>query len=324
MRRREFITLIGGAAAAWPLAARAQQTERVRRIGVLTMAGTLESALVRAFREELRHLGHVEGGTIALEFHSGGGDPVLVSNLAIKLVRSSVEVIVTDGIVTSRAAKEATSTIPIVMATVGDPIASGLVKSLARPDGNLTGFTLYTVELSGKRLEVLREAFPHVRRIGLLWNPLHSGPQFEATKQAAATLGLAVESEPVQSQNALSRALVNIVGRNISALVVLPDALFWNERRIIVDRAKSERLPAIFPEREYVDAGGVLAYGPSVIDNFRRAAGYVDRILKGASPAELPVQQPTKFELTINLKTAKALGLEVPPTLLARADEVIE
>jgi putative tryptophan/tyrosine transport system substrate-binding protein len=210
------------------------------------------------------------------------------------------------------------------MATVGDPIASGLVKSLARPDGNLTGFTLYTVELSGKRLEVLREAFPHVRRIGLLWNPLHSGPQFEATKQAAATLGLAVESEPVQSQNALSRALVNIVGRNISALVVLPDALFWNERRIIVDRAKSERLPAIFPEREYVDAGGVLAYGPSVIDNFRRAAGYVDRILKGASPAELPVQQPTKFELTINLKTAKALGLEVPPTLLARADEVIE
>jgi ABC-type uncharacterized transport system substrate-binding protein len=323
MKRREFVTLLGGAAA-WPLSTRAQQGERIRRVGVLMMAGTPESALVRAFREELRHLGHVEGGTIALEFHSGGGDPVLVSNLAIKLVRSSVEVIVTDGIVTSRAAKEATSTIPIVMATVGDPIASGLVKSLARPDGNLTGFTLYTVELSGKRLEVLREAFPHVRRIGLLWNPLHSGPQFEATKQAAATLGLAVESEPVQSQNALSRALVNIVGRNISALVVLPDALFWNERRIIVDRAKSERLPAIFPEREYVDAGGVLAYGPSVIDNFRRAAGYVDRILKGASPAELPVQQPTKFELTINLKTAKALGLEVPPTLLARADEVIE
>jgi putative ABC transport system substrate-binding protein len=158
----------------------------------------------------------------------------------------------------------------------------------------------------------------------LLWNSLHSGPQFEATKQAAATLGLIVESEPVQSQNALSSALVNIVGRNISALVVLPDALFWNERRIIVDRVKSERLPAIFPEREYVDAGGVLAYGPSVSDNFRRAAGYVDRILKGASPAELPVQQPTKFELLINLKTAKMLGLEVPPSLLARADEVIE
>jgi putative tryptophan/tyrosine transport system substrate-binding protein len=323
MKRREFMTLVGGAAA-WPLAARAQQGERVRRIGVLTMAGSPESALVRAFREELRRLGHVEGGTIALEFHSGGGDPAGVTNLAVKLVRSSVEVIVTDGIVASRAAKEATSTIPIVMATVGDPIASGLVNSLARPGGNLTGFTLYTVELSGKRLEVLREAFPHVRRIGVLWNLLHSGPQFEATKEAAASLGLEVESESVQSQNALSRALVTVVGRNISALVVLPDALFWNERRMIVEHAISERLPAIFPERDYVDVGGVLAYGPSVIDNFRHAAGYVDRILKGASPADLPVQQPTKFELTINLKTAKALGREIPSTLLARADEVIE
>jgi ABC-type uncharacterized transport system substrate-binding protein len=183
---------------------------------------------------------------------------------------------------------------------------------------------LFTLELSGKRLELLREVFPSAVRIGVLWNPLNSGPQFEATGQAAATLGIAVESGAAESHDALQRSLVDLTGRSISALIVLPDALFWNQRRIIIDRTTAERLPAIFPEREYADDGGLLAYGPSVIDNFRRAAVYVDRILNGASPAELPIQQPTKFELVINLKTAKALGLAVPDKLLALADEVIE
>jgi putative ABC transport system substrate-binding protein len=323
VKRREFITLLGGAAAAGPLAARAQP-KRMRRIGVLMMAATPDSPLFRAFREELRKLGHIEGQTVSLEFRSSGGDPIRVANLAAELARSSVEMIVTDGTVTARAAKDATSTIPIVMATVGDPIASGLVNNLARPDGNLTGFTLFTLELSGKRLELLREAFPSAVRIGVLWNPLNSGPQFEATGQAAATLGIAVESGAAESHDALQRSLADLTGRSISALIVLPDALFWNQRRIIIDRTTAERLPAIFPEREYADDGGLLAYGPSVIDNFRRAAGYVDRILNGASPAELPIQQPTKFELVINLKTAKALGLAVPDKLLALADEVIE
>jgi ABC-type uncharacterized transport system substrate-binding protein len=323
MKRREFITILG-AAAAWPLAARAQQPERMRRIGVLTMAATPDSPLFRAFREELRKLGHIEGRTVSLEFRSGEGDPIRVANLAAELAQSSVQMIVTDGTVTARAAKDATSTIPIVMATVGDPIASGLVSSLARPGGNLTGFTLFTLDLSGKRLELLREAFPSAVRIGVLWNPLNSGPQFEATGQAAATLGIAIESGAAESQDALQRSLADLMGRSISALIVLPDALFWNQRRIIVDRTTAERLPAIFPEREYADDGGLLAYGPRVIDNFRRAAVYVDRILNGASPAELPIQQPTKFDLVINLKTAKALGVEIPPMLVARADEVIE
>jgi ABC-type uncharacterized transport system substrate-binding protein len=323
MKRREFITILG-AAAAWPLAARAQQPERMRRIGVLMMAATPDSPLFRAFREELRKLGHIEGRTVSLEFRSGEGDPIRVANLAAELAQSSVQMIVTDGTVTARAAKDATSTIPIVMATVGDPIASGLVSSLARPGGNLTGFTLFTLDLSGKRLELLREAFPSAVRIGVLWNPLNSGPQFEATGQAAATLGIAIESGAAESQDALQRSLADLMGRSISALIVLPDALFWNQRRIIVDRTTAERLPAIFPEREYADDGGLLAYGPRVIDNFRRAAVYVDRILYGASPAELPIQQPTKFDLVINLKTAKALGVEIPPMLVARADEVIE
>jgi ABC-type uncharacterized transport system substrate-binding protein len=323
MRRRSVIVLLGSAAA-WPLAARAQQSARMRRIGVLTMAATPDSPLFRVFREELRKLGHIEGRTVSLEFRSSGGDPIRVANLAAELARSSVEMIVTDGTVTARAAKDATSTIPIVMATAGDPIASGLVNSLARPGGNLTGFTLFTLELSGKRLELLKEAFPSAVRIGVLWNPLNSGPQFEASAQAAATLGIVVESIVAESQDALQRSLADLMGRSISALIVLPDALFWNQRRIIVDRTTAERLPAIFPEREYADDGGLLAYGPSVIDNFRRAAVYVDRILNGASPAELPIQQPTKFDLVINLKTAKALGFEIPATLLARADEVIE
>jgi putative ABC transport system substrate-binding protein len=210
------------------------------------------------------------------------------------------------------------------MATVGDPVTQGIVDNLARPSGNITGFTLLSIELSAKRLEMLKEIVPGMRRVGVLWNPLNSGPQYATTEEAARALGLTLESGEAQSRGTVPEAIGILRQRNVSALVVLPDGLFWNERVAVVIHATAARLPAIFPEREYVDVGGLLAYGPNVAANFRGAAGYVDRIIKGAKPADLPVQQPTKFELVINLSTAKALGLTIPEAFLLRADEVIE
>jgi putative ABC transport system substrate-binding protein len=325
MRRREFITLVGGAAAAWPLAARAQQSARSpARIGILSTAGNLANANFAAFRQELTRLGHVEGRTITTEFRSAGGDFTQVPALATELVRIPVDVIVTDGGPAAVVAKRATLIIPIVMATVGDPVAQGLVDNLARPSGNITGFTLLSVELSTKRLQLLKEIMPGLRRVGVLRNPMNSGPQYATTEEAARALGLMLESGEAQSRGTVAEAIGTLRHRNVSALVVLPDGLFWNERVAVVIHATAARLPAIYPEREYVDVGGLLAYGPNVAENFRGAARYVDRIIKGAKPADLPIQQPTKFELVINLNTAKALGLDVPPMLLAIADAVIE
>jgi putative ABC transport system substrate-binding protein len=325
VRRREFITLLGSAAAAWPLGVQAQQSARSpARIGILSTAGTLANAMFVAFRQELTRLGHVEGRTIVLEFRSAGGDFSQVPTLATELVRLPVDVIVTDGAPAAVAAKSATSVIPIVMATVGDPVTQGIVDNLARPSGNITGFTLLSIELSAKRLEMLKEIVPGMRRVGVLWNPLNSGPQYATTEEAARALGLTLESGEAQSRGTVPEAIGILRQRNVSALVVLPDGLFWNERVAVVIHATAARLPAIFPEREYVDVGGLLAYGPNVAANFRGAAGYVDRIIKGAKPADLPVQQPTKFELVINLSTAKALGLTIPEAFLLRADEVIE
>jgi putative ABC transport system substrate-binding protein len=210
------------------------------------------------------------------------------------------------------------------MATSGDPIASGIVNNLARPGGNITGFALLSLELSSKRLELLREIVPAVHRVGVLWNPVASLPQFAATQAAARVLDITIESGEAQNPVAIADAINDLARRGATALVVLPDALFWNQRKTVLDRAAAHRLSAIYPEREYVDDGGLIAYGPNVAENFRRAAGYVDRILKGAKPADLPVEQPTKFELTVNLKTAKALGLTIPESFLLRADEVIE
>jgi putative tryptophan/tyrosine transport system substrate-binding protein len=324
MKRREFITLLGGTAA-WPLAARAQQAARSpARIGILSTAGTLANAMFVAFRKELSRLGYIEGRTILIEFRSAGGDFSQVPALAAELVRIPTDVIVTDGGPAAVAVKNATSVIPIVMATVGDPVTQGLVDNMARPSGNITGFTLLSIELSAKRLELLKELAPGLRRVGVLWNPLNSGPQYAATEEAARALGLTLESGEAQSRGAVPEAIGILRQRNVSALIVLPDALFWNERIAVVIHATAARWPAIFPEREYVDVGGLLAYGPNVAANFRGAAGYVDRIIKGAKTADLPVQQPTKFEMVINLSTAKALGLRIPESFLLRADEVIE
>ena len=324
MKRRTFITLLGGAAA-WPLAARAQQAGRPARVVILTPGGELANPLFDAFRQEMRRLGYVEGRTLVLEFRSAAGADRLLE-LAAELVRLPVDIIVVEATAAARAAKQATSSIPIVMGTVAEPVETGLVTNLARPDGNITGFTGLSPELGTKRLGVLKEAFPNMKRVGVLLNPRNpsNSLQLASIKQAAATLGLVVEVAEAATRDAIAAALDQLQERGVSALVVLGDSVYFNEHKFIVLLVTAKRLPAIYPDRVYVEAGGMIFYGPDVRDNFRRAADYVDRILKGAKPGDLPVQQPTKFELIINATIAKAIGVTLPTTLLLRADEVIE
>jgi ABC-type uncharacterized transport system substrate-binding protein len=324
MRRRAFITLLGGVAA-WPLAARAQPSGRPARVGILTHGGELANPLFDTFRQEMRRLGYVEGRTLVLEFRSAAGADRL-PELAAELVHLPVDVIVVEGTPAARAAKQATSSIPIIMGVVAEPVETGLVTNLARPDGNITGFTALTPELGTKRLGLLKEAFPNMERVGVLLNPRNPANALELalTKQAAATLGLAVEVAEAARREAIAAALDQLQERGVSALVVLPDSVYFNEHKYIVLVVTAKRLPAIYPDRVYAEAGGMIFYGPDVRDNFRRAADYVDRILKGAKPGDLPVQQPTKFELIINVAIAKAIGVTMPSGLLARADEVIE
>jgi putative ABC transport system substrate-binding protein len=327
MRRREFITLIGGAAAAWPLAARAQQPARPFRIGVLAFGQDPASPLFNAFRDEMRKLGHIEGQTYILEFRSARGDADRTRSFAAELARLPVDVILADGGTASLAAKQATTAIPIVMAVTSDPVGIGLVASLARPGGNLTGFSILSPELGSKRLALLKEAVPAARLVGVLLNaasPITGAQQLAPIKHAALALDMDLVVGEAQSRDSIPAAVDALVARGISALIVVGDALFFNERTVIIDLARTNRLPAIYPEREYAEDSGLIAYGPSVPDNFRRAAGYVARILRGEKAGDLPVEQPVKFELVINLKTAKTLGLDVPAQLLARADEVIE
>jgi putative tryptophan/tyrosine transport system substrate-binding protein len=322
VRRRAFIAALGSAAA-WPLVARAQESAASVIIGILSSAGDFHNSLFNTFREEMRKLGYADGRNVTFEFRSADGDFPRLPTLAIELVGMPVNIILTDGPQAALAAKHATSTIPIVMATVGDPITYGLVDNYARPSGNITGFTLLALELSSKRFELLRDIFPAMGRVGVLWTRVVL-QTFSATQEASRRLGLAIEPVQSDSPDTIADAIDQMARRGASALIVLPDALFWNHRKVVIGRAAAHGLPAIYPEREYAEDGGLVAYGPSVPDNFRRAAGYIDRILKGAKPSDLPIQQPTKFELVINLKTAKALGLDVPPTILARTDEVIE
>ena len=238
---------------------------------------------------------------------------------------AAVDVIVTDTQKSALIAQEATHTIPIVGATLGtDPVAAGLAASFAHPGGNVTGFTGFGIELSGKRLQLLKEASPAIARIAALWNPAQPIALRSATEEAARTLGVELRTIEVATPAQIPAGFEAAVAGGTEALVVLPDAMFWNERARIAALAAKHRVPAVYPEREYADDGGLLAYGASVPDNFRRAATYVDKILKGAKPADLPIQLPTKFELVVNLKTAQALGLTIPPSILARADEVIE
>jgi putative ABC transport system substrate-binding protein len=325
MRRREFITLLVGAAAAWPLAVRAQQSGKLRAIGVLS-AGSMTTAIFAAFHDGLRELGWIEGKNAVIERRFADNRIEQLSDLAVELVRLNVDVIVGFGTLAPLAAKQATTTIPIVMAAAGDPVGSGLVASLARPGGNVTGMSLMAPDLGGKRLELLRELVPRLSRVAVLWNLANPYPAlvFKETQDAGQTLGIEVQSLEVRGPNDFDGVFEAARRQKPDALITVEDPLTVNYRSLIADFAAEQHLPALHGLREFVLAGGLMSYGTNLADVFRRAAGYVDKVLKGSTPANLPVQQPTKFELVINLKAANALGLEVPPTLLARADEVIE
>lgn len=326
MRRREFITLLGSAAAVWPFTVRAQQTSKVSLIGYLgTSSPSLEGHVLDAFRQKLRELGHVEGKNIAIEYRWAQGRDDRLPELAAELVRMKPDIIVTTGTPGTLAAKHATSTIPIVFASTGDPISAGLAASFARPGGNVTGFTFTGPELEGKRLQILKDLVPGLSGVAALWNPLSMGEEFYRQTQVAAT-ALNVTLLPVEASQIddLERAFATIGRADAQALIVLADSFLLSNRKQIVEFAANRRLPAMYPYREYVDAGGLSSYAPSKIDRFRRTAVYVDKILRGAKPTDLPIEAPTIFELVINSKTAKELGLNVPATLLARADEVID
>jgi ABC-type uncharacterized transport system substrate-binding protein len=326
MQRREFIILISGAVVAGPLAAQAQQPAKVPRIGFLgNSTAALESNLVGPFREGLRELGHEEGRSIVIEYRWAEGMYERFPVLIAELIALKVDVIVTAGTPAALAVKKATTSIPLVMIAVGEPVATGLVASLARPGGNATGVSSLSDGIEGKRLELLREMVPSISHIAVLWNV--SSPImliFEREMRAAAeVLGMKMLSLGVRTLEEIEEAFATIMRERPGALFVLADRLFLHHRKRIMDFALEQRLP-VHAYRELVEIGALMFYGPSYADLHRRAAAYVDKILKGAKPADLPVERPVKFDLVINLKTAKALGLEVPATLLARADEVIE
>jgi putative ABC transport system substrate-binding protein len=325
--RREFIGTLAGGLLAAPLAAEAQQAGKVHRIGMLeTTSMALNAADIEAFRQGLRELGYVEGRNYIIEYRSADGRSERFPDLATELVRLKVDVIVTRGTPAVFAAKNATGVIPVVMAASSDPVLSGVVASLARPGGNVTGLSSIVHEVSGKRLELLREIVPGVSRIAVLFvmsNPAEA-LQWKETEIAASSLRVQLQLLDVRKAGDFGRAFDAAITQRAGALVVGLDTLTQVNHRPIVDLAAKHRLPAIYGAREFVDAGGLIAYGVSYPDLYRRAATYVDKILKGAKPADLPVEQPTKFELVVNLKTAKALGLTIPPSLLQRADEVIQ
>jgi putative tryptophan/tyrosine transport system substrate-binding protein len=307
-----------------PPTAEAQRPPEVRRIGYLQAGTGGLSGFHEILREGLGHLGYVEGRNLVIEHRSGDGEARL-AELAAELVRLKVELIVTPGTAVW-AAKRATETVPIVFSVSGDPIEAGFVKSLGRPGGNMTGITWLAFELVGKRLELLKEAAPRVSKVAVLANPAHPGEQRELreTEQAARAVGATAHYHQVRTTADFHAAFDAIVGNKANALVVFPDAVTMAHRQQLAEFAAKHRLPSVFGWREYAEAGGLMAYGPNRLETARRLAVYVDRILKGAKPADLPVEQPTKFELAINLNTAKALGLKIPQSLLLRADQVIE
>jgi putative tryptophan/tyrosine transport system substrate-binding protein len=307
--------------------AEAQQPKKVPRIGILWIySPDIASSFAEAFRQGLRGLGYVEGQNIALEERWAEGRFDRLPSLAAELVRLNVDIIVTASTPAAQAGQQATRSIPIVMTNVSDPVESGLVSSLARPGGNVTGLSLMHPDLSGKRLELLKEIIPKVSRVAVLSNSSNPiiPPLLRETEAAARALGVQLQVVEVRGPTEFDSAFSAMTRDRAGALVVLPDGIFQNERRRIAALAAKSRLPAIYAWREAVDAGGLMAYGASVPDIFRRAAVYVDKILKGTKPADLPVEQPTKFELVINLKAAKQIGLTVPPNVLARADKVIK
>jgi putative tryptophan/tyrosine transport system substrate-binding protein len=325
MKRREFITLLGGAAAVWPFTAGAQQAGKLPTIGFLgTTTPSAWSQWVAAFVQRLRDFGWIEGRTIAVEYRWGEGRDERFVEIAAELVQLKVDVIVTSG-TALLAAKQATSVIPIVFAVANDPVGSGFVASLSRPGGNITGLSLQSTDLAGKRLELLREVVPDLRRLAIMAHVGNPGAVLEmAEVQAAArALGLEVATLEIRRAEDIAPAFEALNGR-VDALYIETDALIFTHRIRINTLALAARLPTMHSVRAYVEAGGLMSYGPNYTDLFRRAAGHVDKILRGRKPAELPVEQPSKFDLVINVTTAKALGLTIPESFLLRADEVIE
>ena len=328
--RRELITLLGGAAAAWPLAARAQQATGVRRVAFLHPYVENDPevlARVIAFREGLEVLGWTENRNIRIEHRYSGGDLGRIRAYAQEQVRSTPDLIVGSGTPITAALKQATRSIPIVFNVVNDPVGQGLAASLSQPGGNLTGFTFIDFPLIGKWLEMIKEIAPGVRRVTLMFSPGTSPfyPAFLRELGAAPeTLAVELSTSPVHDETAVEAAITAFAHEPGGGLIAAPDAFMNNHRRAIIALTEQHRLPAIYGHRQFVAEGALISYGPDTADIVRRSAAYVDRILKGEKPASLPVQQPTKYELVINLKTAKALGLEVSPILLSRADEVIE
>jgi putative ABC transport system substrate-binding protein len=325
MRRREFITLLGGAATAWPLAARAQQPAKLPTIGFLgTAAPSAWAPWTAAFVQRLHELGWIEGRTVAIQYRWAEGRTERLAEIAAEFVRLKVDVIVTGGNA-AVAARQASSVVPIVFALVDDPVGSGLVTSLARPGGNVTGLSMQSTDIAGKRLALLREIVPGLRRLAIMANVDYPAAVQEMgeIQAAAGTLGLDIATFEIRRAEDIAPAFEALKGR-AEALYVVGDALVITHRVRINTLALAARLPTIFFLREYVEAGGLMSYGPNLSDLFRRAANYVDKILRGTKPGDLPVEQPTKFDLVINLTTAKALGLMVPESFLLRADEVIE
>jgi ABC-type uncharacterized transport system substrate-binding protein len=326
MQRRQFITLLGGATAAWPLVARAQQLAKLPTIGFLgATTASVAGQWAAAFVQRLRELGWNEGRTVAIEYRWAEGRDERSAEIAAEFVRLKVDVIVTYSTTAALAAKQATSAIPIVFAAAGDPVGTGLVASLARPGGNVTGSSIQQTELAAKRLELARELIPGLRRLAIVANvgSPNSVLDMREVQAAARQLGLEVVTSEIRRAGDIAPAFEALGGR-AQALYVASDPVLATNRVRVVTLALSARLPTMHTFREWVEAGGLMSYGPNQPDLFRRAADYVDKILRGAKPADIPVEQPTKFDLVINLTTAKALGLDVSPMLLARADEVIE
>jgi putative ABC transport system substrate-binding protein len=308
------------------LIAEAQQPQNVPRIGLLvTNSRAAESTSIEAFHRGLQALGYVEGQNIMMEYRYADGKLEQLPQFAAELVQLNVAVIVTTGSPPTRAAQQATQTIPIVMTTVGDPIEAGFVASFAQPGGNITGLIQMARQLNGKRLELLKEAFPAIARVAVFIDPTLTAPQLHEIQLVAQTRGLTLQLLHVQSPNPdLDGAFSTATREHADALLIPPGQVLNLDRKRVVALVAQSRLPALYFTRGFVEDGGLMSYGPSLPDNWRRAATYVDKILKGTKPADLPVEQPTKFELVINLKTAKALGLTIPPTLLFQADEVIQ
>jgi len=327
--RRTFLAGTGAVLLAAPSAAEAQQAAKVARIGWLAVNLAPNLHLSEAFRQGLRDLGYVEGRNLVIEYRDAEGKLERLPALAAELVALKVDVIVAGGTLAALAATQATKTIPIVFASAIDPVTSGFVTSLARPGGNVTGLSILAPELVGKCLEQLTQAVPGVSRVAVLWPPGGQGERTEkdmqkAAEVAARALGVRLQFVEARGPGDFDRALSDMTRARAGALTVLPSTMFFIERRRLVALAAKHRLPAVYPSREFVDAGGLMAYGSDLADMLRRTATYVDKILKGAKPGDLPVEQPTKFELVVNLKTAKALGLTIPQSLLQRADEVIK